>query len=98
MSAVGRKFKGRPGSSGFYDVLDDVSAGVDFMAIGPNADPAKNDTMPWKFIVLGAGDLILIRPDGEEITIPAPENLLLEDTDAIGIAAGSTATNVLVFW
>lgn len=71
-------------------------ANTDLYAVGPN----DSEEVPCAEIhVYGAGDLVVTRVDGTNVTIAGiPAGAVLPIEAKALVAAGSTATNVLVLW
>lgn len=83
------------GRSRFFLFYATVS-NTDLYAVGPNDG---SQVPPAEVHVLGGGDLAVTRVDGTTVTIIGiPAGAVLPIEIRALVAAGSTATNVLVLW
>ena len=71
-----------------------VASDTNLLTDGPGGTP------PFKIIVWGAGDLVVQRVDGTNITFSGlPAGALLDDIEPYQlISSGTTATEISVFW
>jgi len=83
------------GRAGFYRFYTTV-ANTDLYSQGPHS----GEDIPCAEIhVFGAGDLVVTRPDGNNVTLVGlPAGAVLPIEAKALVASGSTATNLLVLW
>lgn len=83
------------GRSRFFRYYTTVT-NQDLYAQGPNDG---EDVPPAEIHVYGAGDLVVTRVDGTNVTLAGlPAGTVLPIEIRALVASGSTATNVLVLW